>query len=119
MCVAANSLEQEALDTLTSLAVPLFPEEVNLMRTEEVAFDNGDKTVHTFNDAGLCVRTTDYDAAGEIRYDVKYEVDSSQRVVGWKVFDDKGNIVKRFEVDFDSQGREIEKRQFGADGTTL
>ena len=86
------------------------------MRTEEVVFESGDKTVHTFNDAELCVRTTDFDAVGNIRFDIQYEVDACQRVVGWKVFDDNGNTIKRFEVDFDSQGLEIEKRQYGAEG---
>lgn len=85
------------------------------MRIEEVVFENGDKTVHTFNDAGLCVRTIDYDAAGNIRFDIQYDVDPWQRIVGWKVFDGNGNTVKRFEVDFDSQGFEIEKRQYDAD----
>lgn len=86
------------------------------MRTEEVIFENAEKTVNTFNDAGVCVRTIDYDAAGSIRFDIRYDVDLSQRVVGWKVLDGNGNTVKRFEVDFDSQGLEIEKRQFDADG---
>lgn len=87
------------------------------MRTEEVLFDNGDRTVYIFNDAGVILRTTDYDAAGNIRFDIQYDVDSSQLVRGWKVFDREGKIVKRFEVDFDSLGRETEKRQYGADGT--
>ena len=86
------------------------------MRTEEVVFDSGDKTVHIFNDDELCVRTTDFDAVGNIRFDIQYEVDACQRVVGWKVFDGNGNTIKRFEVDFDSQGLEIEKRQYGAEG---
>jgi hypothetical protein len=84
------------------------------MRTEEIVFENGEKTVHTFNNAGSCVRTTDYEASGSIRYDIQYDVDPSQRVVGWKVFDSNGNTLKRFEIDFD-EGREIEKRQYGAD----
>lgn len=87
------------------------------MRTEEVFFDNGDRTVYTYNDAGVILRTTDYDAAGNIRFDIQYDVDSSQLVRGWKVFDREGKIVKRFEVDFDSLGMETEKRQYGADGT--
>ncbi|MFN2406642.1 MAG: hypothetical protein ABR594_11345 [Pyrinomonadaceae bacterium] len=87
------------------------------MRTEEVVFDDGDKTVHTFNDAGVILRTIDYDAAGNIRFDIQYDVDSSQLVRAWKVFDREGKIVNRFEVDFDSLGLEIEKRQYGADGT--
>ena len=85
------------------------------MRSEEVVVDDGDKTVHVFNEAGVCVRTTDYEADGSVRYDIQYDVDPSQRVVGWKVFDGSGNLVKRFEVDFDSQGFETEKRQYGAD----
>ena len=72
------------------------------MRTEEVVFENGDKTVHSLNDAGLCVRTVDYDTTGNIRFDIKYDVDLWQRIVGWKVFDGNGNIAKRFEVDFDA-----------------
>ena len=86
------------------------------MRTEEVVFEDGDKTVHTFNDAGLCVRTTDYEADGSIRFDIQYEVDQHQRIVGWNVFDSQENIVKRFEVDFDSRDLEIEKRQYNGDG---
>lgn len=49
----------------------------------------GDKTIRTYNDAGLCVRTTDYDVAGNIRCDIHYDLDPLQRVVGWKVFDAK------------------------------
>lgn len=86
------------------------------MRTEEVVFENGDKTVHAFNDAELCVRTIDYDAAGNVRFDIQYDPDHLQRIVGWRVFDGNGNIVKRFEVDFDSQDLEIEKRQYGPSG---
>ena len=86
------------------------------MRTEEVVYDDG-TTVHTYNDAGVCVRTTDYDAEGNIEIDIQYDVDPLQQVVGWKVFDGEGKIVKRFEVDFDSLGLETEKRQYGADGT--
>jgi hypothetical protein len=94
----------------------LFPGEVSFMRTEENIFEDGAKTVHTFNDAGSCVQTTDYDAGGNIGNDIHYDVDPLQRVVGWKVFDANGNTIKRFEVDFDSQGFEIEVRQFGANG---
>ena len=86
------------------------------MRTEEVVLEDGEKTVHIFNDAGVCVRTTDYEADGSVRYDIQYDVDPSQRVVGWKVFDGNENLVKQFEVVFDSQGLEIEKRQYGANG---
>jgi hypothetical protein len=84
------------------------------MRTEEAVFENGEKTVHTYNDAGMQVRTVDYDAAGNIRFDIQYDVDTFQRVVGWKVLDGNGNTVKRFEVDFDEQGLEIETRQYGS-----
>jgi hypothetical protein len=86
------------------------------MRTEEVLFDGGDKTVYTYND-GVILRTMDYDAEGNIRFDIQYEVDPANLVRGWKVFDREGKIVKRFEVDFDSLGLETEKRQYGADGT--
>jgi hypothetical protein len=86
------------------------------MRTEEVVFENGDNRVHVFNDAGVCMRTTDYDAAGNIRFDIQYDVDPAQHVVGWKVLDVNGNTVKQFEVDFDSLRGLIEKRQNGADG---
>lgn len=85
------------------------------MRTEEVVFESGDKTVYTFNDAGVCVRTIDYDAAGSVRFDIKYDVDRYQRVVGWKVLDGNAKTIKRFEVDFNSDGFEIEKRQYGDD----
>ena len=87
------------------------------MRTEEEVFDDGDKTVHAFNDAGVILRTINYDAGGNIRFDIQYEVNPSNLVRGWRVFDREGKIVKRFEVDFDSLGLEIEKRQYGADGT--
>jgi hypothetical protein len=84
------------------------------MRTEEAVFANGEKTVHTYNDAGVQIRTVDYDGDGNIRFDIQYDVDPLQRVVGWKVLDGNGNTVKRFEVDFDSQGLEIEHRQYGS-----
>ncbi len=90
--------------------------EQSTMRNEEVVFEDGEKTVHTFNEAGLCVRTIDYDAARNIRFDIQYEVDPRQRIVGWRVFDGNGNIVKRFEVDFYSRDLEIEKRQYGGNG---
>jgi hypothetical protein len=86
------------------------------MRTEEVVLEDGEKTVHIFDDAGVCVRTTDYEVDGSVRFDIQYDVDPSQRVVGWKVFDSNESLVKQFEVIFDSQGLEIEKRQYGADG---
>ena len=84
------------------------------MRTEEAVFANVEKTVHTYNDAGVQIRTVDYDADGNIRFDIQYDVDPLQRVVGWKVLDGNGNTIKRFEVDFDSQGLEIEHRQYGS-----
>ena len=86
------------------------------MRDGEVVFDDGEKTVHTFNENGLCVQTIDYDANGNIRFDIRYQIDPLQRIVGWTVLDGRGETVKRFEVDFNSQNMEIEKRQFGADG---
>src|SRR5688500_200267 len=87
------------------------------MRTEEVFCGNGDRTVYTYNEAGVNLRTINYDAEGNIQFDIQYEVDPANLVRGWKVFDGEGNIVKRFEVDFDSLGLETEKRQYGADGT--
>ena len=87
------------------------------MRTEEMVFDGGDKAVYTYNDAGVNLRTINYDAEGNIQFDIQYEVDPANLVRAWKVFDREGKIVKRFEVDFDSLGLETEKRQYGADGT--
>ena len=85
------------------------------MRTEEVVSTEGDKTVYTYNDAGCTVRTTDYDASGNIVCDIHYDIDGLQHIVGWKVLDANANILKRFEVDYDSKGLEIEHRQYGND----
>lgn len=60
------------------------------MRTKEVVYEDGDKTVHTFNEAGKCVRTVDFEEDGSVRFDIQYDVDQQQRTVGWKVFDGKG-----------------------------
>jgi YD repeat-containing protein len=85
------------------------------MRTEETVLTDGSKTVYTYNDAGLHVRTTDYDEDGNIYFDIHYEVDTLQRVIGWRVLDKNGNTLKRFEVDHDLEGLEIENRQYGGD----
>lgn len=86
------------------------------MRTEEIVLTDGSKTVYTYNDAGLQVRTTDYDTDGSVCFDIHYEVDALQRVVGWRVFNKNGDTLKRFEVDHNLDGLEIEKRQYNGDG---
>lgn len=86
------------------------------MRTEEVVLEDGYKSVVTYNDLGLQIRTTDYDAAGNISLDIHYNLDDLQRVVGWTIYDSAQKTLKRFEVDYSPEGLEIETRQFGGDG---
>ena len=86
------------------------------MRTEEIVLPDGYKSVLTYDDAGLQVRTTDYDAEGNICLDIHYDFDQRQRVVGWKVFDSAQNTLKRFEVDYSPEGLETETRQYGDNG---
>ena len=85
------------------------------MRTKEVVSSDGDRTVYIYNDAGLQLRTTDYDANGNVVFDIHYKINPLEQFVGWKVFDANGSVVKRFEVDYDTLGLEIERRQYGSD----
>ena len=85
------------------------------MRTREVVSSDGDRTVYIYNDGGLQLRTTDYDENGNVLFDIHYESNALQQIVGWKVFDANGSVVKRFEVDYDSHGLKIEHRRYGSD----
>lgn len=86
------------------------------MRTEEVVLEDGYKNVVTYNDLGLMVRQSDYDADGNMCLDIHYDLDDVQRVVGWTIFDHAKKILKRFEVDYSPENLEIETRQYGSDG---
>ena len=50
---------------------------VNFMRTEEVVLDGGDKSVYTYNDAGVILRTIDYDA--EVTFSLTFNTRSILR----------------------------------------
>jgi hypothetical protein len=82
------------------------------MRTETHKLEDGYRSVYTYDDAGLNVRTTDYDAEGNLTFDIHYEHNESGDVIGWKVYGREGRLIRRFEVVYDSHGLESETREY-------
>ena len=58
---------------------------------------------------------TDFDAEGRITLDAHYEYDAEGNLVGWRLFDGKGALFKRFEVT-DTDPRRTETLQYDSSG---
>jgi hypothetical protein len=89
------------------------------MKTETREFENGSRTTYIYDDAGIQLRTTDYDADGNIIYDIHYEHNELGDITGWKVYNRKGAMFRRFEVDYYAPGLESENREYGEDGNLI
>jgi hypothetical protein len=86
------------------------------MRTETHEFEDGSRSVFVYDDADRQVRTTDYDSNGALTFDIHYTYNESGDAIGWQVFNGTGEMIRRCEVDYDSNGLETEDREYGADG---
>ena len=86
------------------------------MRTEATVDKDGSNTIHQYDAQDNKLRTTHYNASGNIVWDTHYEVDASGQTRGWRVYSADGLLYKRFEREQDAQGREV-LRQYGSDGT--
>lgn len=84
-------------------------------KTKTLVSEDGSSTVYTFDDAGNQIRMTDYDLDGHVTCDCSYQYNESGNVIGWQVFNGSGEMICRFEVDYDSQFLESELREYGAD----
>ena len=87
-----------------------------IMRTETHEFEDGSRSVFIYDDAGLQVRTTDYDSNGDLTFDIHYTYNESGDAIGWQVFSSTGEMIRRFEVDCDSHGLETEDWEYDGDG---
>ena len=79
-----------------------------LVSREETKYD-GDKKIEKIK----------YDAAGNVSYSVKYEYDSRGNVVREARYTDKGEVDSVFEISCDEDGKETERTQLSADGSTV
>jgi uncharacterized protein RhaS with RHS repeats len=86
------------------------------MRTEEIVDEDGSKSVYIYDDQNNQLRTTDYDDAGNIVWDIHYDIDAFCETKGWRIYDSEGQLFKRFEREQDARGREV-TRQYRSDGT--
>jgi antitoxin component YwqK of YwqJK toxin-antitoxin module len=90
------------------------------MKTEVSEFDDGSRTIYTYDDDGNQLRTTDYDPEGSMTCDIHYENNESGDVTCWKVYrNGSSEVFRRFEVDYDSDGFESEVREYGEGGALL
>ena len=89
------------------------------MRTETHKLEDGYRSVYTYNDSGLHLRTTDYDSEGNLTFDIHYSHNESGDVSGWKVYGRDGKMIRRFEVDYYSPGLESETREYGDDNCLI
>jgi hypothetical protein len=87
-----------------------------MMETKTFVSDDGTRTVDIYDDSGNHIRTTDYDADGGVIWDCLYELNESGSAIGWRVFRGSGEMDRRFEVDYDSEGRQSEHREYDGNG---
>jgi hypothetical protein len=85
------------------------------MRIETRKLEGGYRSDYTYDDAGLHVRTTDYDADGNLTFDIYNPHNESGDVIGWKVYGREEQITRSFEVDYYSPGLESEIREYRED----
>jgi hypothetical protein len=83
-----------------------------MMETKTFVSDDGTRSVYIYDDSGNHIRTTDYDADGRVIWDCLYQLNESGVAVGWQVFRGSGEMYCRFEVDYDSQLRQSENREY-------
>ncbi len=89
------------------------------MKTETCNFEDGSRTTYLYDDARNQVRTTDYDPDGNITCDIHYESNELGDVIGWKVYNHQGVVIRRFEVNYYAPGLESEHREYGEDGNLI
>jgi YD repeat-containing protein len=89
------------------------------MRTETSEWDDGSRTIYSYDDAGNRIQTTDRDADGRVTTDIHYQHDQSGNCIGWKVYDRQGVLAHRFEVDHFASGLESENREYDVGGNLV
>jgi YD repeat-containing protein len=85
------------------------------METRTALSEDGSRTDYQYDEAGLHVRTIDYDVDGALVWDIRYAYDAQGRVTGWTLYDRRGVLRNRWEVEYHSD-RSEETRQYDAEG---
>ncbi|MDQ3821004.1 MAG: hypothetical protein M3362_25435 [Acidobacteriota bacterium] len=80
---------------------------------------DGSRSEYIYDDAEVQVRTTDYDADGNIICDIHYENNGHGKITGWRVYNSEGVMFRRYEVDYYSSGLESESREYDDDGNLI
>ena len=62
---------------------------------------------------------TDYDLSGQSTLDCFYENNERGQAVGWRVIDGAGQLIRRFEVDYDLPFRQEQSREFDGSGNLI
>ena len=83
---------------------------------ETLTSEDGSKMVYVFDRDGNQTRLTYYDSDGSISHDTYYRLDPSGEFDVWESNDSNGVLSRKYEVVYDSQGREIEVREYDGDG---
>jgi len=86
------------------------------MRTETINDPDGSKSLTYFDDNNNEIKVEDYDPSGNLIISIERKYNEIGSCSGWNVKDGKGNIIKSFQVKYDSNGNEIETLQFDNEG---
>jgi hypothetical protein len=77
---------------------------------------DGSKSLYYYDDENKEVLVEDYDSTGNIIMSIEREYNESSLCSGWSMKDSSGELIKRFVVNFDEKGNELNTLQYDANG---